>query len=76
MYSSSRAKKIVKNDVAFLSAGIHDNVHLIGVRYETSIQDNSFIEFKFEKEGRIMTHTEWNRERKQVLVSLLRMSLS
>ena len=64
MYSSSRAKKIVKNDVAFLSAGIHDNVHLIGVRYETSIQDNSFIEFKFEKEGRIMTHTEWEPRKK------------
>lgn len=64
MYSSSRAKKIVKNDVAFLSAGIHDNVHLIGIRYETSIQDNSFIEFKFEKEGRIMTHTEWEPRKK------------
>lgn len=59
MYSSSRAKQIVKKDVAFLTAGIHDNVYLIGVRYETSVQGNNFIEFKFEKEGRIMTHTEW-----------------
>lgn len=59
MYSSSRAKQIVKKDVAFLTAGIHDNTYLTGVRYETSIQGNSFIEFKFEKDGKIMTHTEW-----------------
>lgn len=59
MYSSSRAKQIVKKDVAFLTAGIHDDVRLTGVRYETSIQGNNFIEFKFEKDGKIMTHTEW-----------------
>lgn len=59
MYSSSRAKQIVKKDVAFLTAGIHDDVYLVGIRCETSIQGSNFIEFKFEKEGRIMTHTEW-----------------
>lgn len=59
MYSSSRAKQIIKKDVAFLVAGIHEDVFLTGIRYETSVQGKSFIEFKFEKDGRIMTHTEW-----------------
>lgn len=59
MYSSERAKTIVKKDVAHLSAGIVDNVMLTAVRFDKSINGNSFIEFKFEKEGKLLTHTEW-----------------
>ena len=59
MYSSERAKKIVVKDVAYLTAGIHDDVKLISTRFEKSVQDNYFLEFKFEKDGKIMTHTEW-----------------
>lgn len=59
MYSSERAKTIVKKDVAHLSAGIEDNVQLTAVRFDKSINGNSFIEFKFEKEGKLLTHTEW-----------------
>lgn len=63
MYSSSRAKQIEKKDVAFLSAGIHDDVFLTGVRYGTSVQGRNFIEFKFVKDNRTMTHTEWEPRR-------------
>ena len=63
MYSSSRAKQIEKKDVAFLSAGIHDDVFLTGVRYGTSVQGRNFIEFKFVKDNKTMTHTEWEPRR-------------
>lgn len=63
MYSSSRAKQIEKKDVAFLSAGIHDDVFLTGVQYGTSVQGRNFIEFKFVKDNRTMTHTEWEPRR-------------
>lgn len=63
MYSSSRAKQIEKKDVAFLSAGIHDDVFLTGVQYGTSVQGRNFIEFKFVKNNRTMTHTEWEPRR-------------
>lgn len=59
MYSSERAKQIVKKDVAFLPAGIHDNVKLIAVRTDKSINGNNFIEFKFDKDGMGFTHTEY-----------------
>lgn len=59
MYSSERAKTIVKKDVAHLSAGIEDNVLLTAVRFDKSTNGNLFIEFKFEKEGKTLTHTEW-----------------
>lgn len=59
MYSSERAKTIVKKDVAHLSAGIVDDVLLTAVKFDKSLNGNSFIEFKFEKEGKTLTHTEW-----------------
>lgn len=63
MYSSERAKRIVVKDAAYLTAGIHDDVKLISTRFEKSVQDNYFLEFKFEKDGKIMTHTEWEPSR-------------
>lgn len=60
IYSSQRAQAITKKDVAYLEAGIHDNVRLDSVRVDKSINDLNFIEFKFVAEdGRYMTHTEW-----------------
>lgn len=51
MYSSERAQNVVKKDVAYLVAGIHDNVSFVSVRTDKSINGNNFIEFKFEKDG-------------------------
>lgn len=59
MYSSERANKIVTKDIAYLSAGIQDNVKLISVKYGTSPNDNKFLEFKFEKDNHTFTPTEW-----------------
>lgn len=60
IYSSQRAQAIQKKDVAYLGAGIHDNVVLDSVRVDKSINGNNFIEFKFiAKDGKFMTHTEW-----------------
>lgn len=58
LYNSDLTKNIEKNDVAFLPAGIHDDVKYDGTRYEKT-QFNEFIEFKFSKNGRSVTHTEW-----------------
>lgn len=58
LYSLEKTKAIQKKDVAFLPAGIHDDVSWVDVRYEET-PNNAFIEFKFEKNGRTMTHTEW-----------------
>lgn len=60
MYSSELAKQITKKDIAYLTAGIEDNVQLVAVRFDKSPNKNrGFIEFKFEKEGKTLSHTEW-----------------
>lgn len=59
MYSSEKAKTVVKKDIAFLSAGIHEDVKLVAVRFDKSIRGNYFIELRFEKDGKTMSHTEW-----------------
>lgn len=66
MYSSERAQNIVKKDVAYLSAGIHDNVKLISTRTDKSVNGNNFIEFKFDKEGMNFTHTEYEPRRSEI----------
>lgn len=60
IYSSQRAQAIQKKDIAFLGAGIHDNVTLESVRVDKSPSDNNFIEFKFvAPDGKYVIHTEW-----------------
>lgn len=59
MYSSEKAKTVLKKDVAYLSAGIYEDVKLVAVRFDKSIRGNYFIEFRFEKDGKTMSHTEW-----------------
>lgn len=59
LYSTDKTKQIVKKDVAFLQAGITDNLELVNMRYQENANGNAFVEFKFEKEGKTMTHTEW-----------------
>lgn len=59
IFSTNKAAEIVKNDVAFMDAGIHENVALVAARKGTSQNNNSFIEFEFNKDGYKLTHTEW-----------------
>jgi hypothetical protein len=59
IFSTKTAAEITKNDVAFLDAGIHENVALVNVRKDKSTNGNSYIEFEFNKDGYKLTHTEW-----------------
>lgn len=61
MYSKVRATSIEKNDfsVNYIPAGIIEDVVLKGARFEKSPNGNPFLEITFEKEGAILTHTEW-----------------
>ena len=59
MYSKERAQQIVKNDVKFIPAGIHENVTLKSARVAESPTGLKFLEIVFEKDGATLTQTEW-----------------
>lgn len=59
MYSKERAQQIVKNDVKFIPAGIHENVTLKSARVAESPIGLKFLEIVFEKNGATLTQTEW-----------------
>lgn len=59
MYSKERARQIVKNDVKFIPAGIHENVTLKSARVAESPTGLKFLEIVFEKNGATLTQTEW-----------------
>ena len=61
MYNTKRAEEnvIVSNDSKYLDAGIHDNVKVEEASVRKSPTDKTFLEIKFTKDGKIMTHTEW-----------------
>jgi len=43
----------------FLDVGIHDNVELKSIEYKISPNNNPFLVLTFEKEGKLLTHTEY-----------------
>lgn len=43
----------------FIDVGIHDNVELKSVEFKISPNNNPFLVFTFEKDGKILTHTEY-----------------
>ena len=61
IYSTELANKIetIDNSNKYLEAGIHENVSLVSARTEKSINGNTFLEIKFEKDGKSLVHTEW-----------------
>lgn len=59
MYSKERAQQIVKNDVKFIPAGIHENVTLKSAIVAESPTGLKFLEIVFEKNGATLTQTEW-----------------
>lgn len=61
MYNTKRAEEnvIVSNDSKYLDAGIHCNVKVEEASVRKSPTDKTFLEIKFTKDGKIMTHTEW-----------------
>lgn len=68
IYSTDLANKITlnnsSNNTKYLEAGIHDNVKFTSVKTAVSPTGKNFIEFRFEKDGKELVHTEWEpRER-------------
>lgn len=61
IYSTELASKVTVagNNSKYLEAGIHDNVKFTGVRTAVSPTGINFIEFRFEKDGKELLHTEW-----------------
>ena len=60
MYNLDAALGIEKSTSNFIEAGIQENVKISGVRVDTSINGNDFIEFAFKKANSgTATHTEW-----------------
>lgn len=66
LYSTELANQIetIDNSNKYLEAGIHENVSLVSARTEKSINGNAFLEVKFEKDGKVLTHTEWEPNKK------------
>lgn len=61
MYNTKRAEEnvVISNDSKYLDAGIHDNVKVEEASVRKSPTDKTFLEIKFTKDGKVMTHTEW-----------------
>lgn len=61
MYNTKRAEEnvVVSNDSKYLDAGIHNDVKVEEASVRKSPTDKTFLEIKFTKDGKIMTHTEW-----------------
>lgn len=61
LYSKEKASNIEKKDftLKYIPAGIIENVVLKEARTDVSPTGKKFLEITFEKEGAILTHTEW-----------------
>ena len=60
IFSTELANKIeTVSGSKYLEAGIHDDVKLVSARTAVSMNGNNFLEIKFEKDGKELTHTEW-----------------
>lgn len=66
IYSTELANKVTVsgNNSKYLEAGIHENVKFTGVRAAFSPTGRNFIEFRFEKDGKELLHTEWEPKEK------------
>ncbi len=67
IYSTELASKvtITNNNSKYLEAGIHDNVKFTGVRAAVSPTGRNFMEFRFEKDGKELLHTEWEPSKRE-----------
>lgn len=63
IYSTDLANQVTLNNnssnTKYLEAGIHDNVKFTSVKTAVSPTGKNFIEFRFEKGGKELVHTEW-----------------
>lgn len=61
LYSTELANRIETSDTnsKFIEAGIQENVKFVSAKTDKSPNGNRFIAFKFEKDGKELSHTEW-----------------
>ena len=63
IYSTDLANQVTltnnSNNTKYLEAGIHDNIKFTSVKTAVSPTGKNFIEFRFEKDGKELVHTEW-----------------
>lgn len=66
IYSTELANKVTLsgNNNKYLEAGIHDNVKFVSARTAVSPTGKNFVEFRFEKDGKELLHTEWEPKEK------------
>ena len=67
IYSTELASKVTVtgNNSKYLEAGIHDDVKFISARTATSPTGSNFMEFRFEKDGKELLHTEWEPSKRE-----------
>lgn len=63
IFNTSTSFNVEMKDIKYIPGGIHENVSLIGARFDKSPNGNSFIEFNFGKDGATLKHTEYEPSR-------------
>ncbi|HKL13706.1 MAG TPA: hypothetical protein VJ907_08880 [Halanaerobiales bacterium] len=59
MYNVNKEIKSEGNGLNYLDVGIHDDVEMTSVEFKQSDKGNKFLVFTFEKDKKVVTHTEW-----------------
>ncbi|MFW6225672.1 MAG: hypothetical protein ACOC3V_01775 [bacterium] len=59
MYNVNKNIDSETNATNFIDVGIHENVELDRVEYDVSPKGNKFLAFYFKKDGKELSHTEW-----------------
>lgn len=59
IYSTELANNTPDFVSKYLEAGIQENVKLVSAKADKSVNGRSFLEIKFERDGKELTHTEW-----------------
>lgn len=59
MYNVNKNINSEGSNINFLDVGIHENVLMTGIEYKVSPEGNEFMVLTFEKDGKVVTHTEW-----------------
>lgn len=68
MFSTKKAESEIKIEdfkSKYMDAGIHEDVAFKEAKTGTSVNGNTFIELRFEKDGQEAVHTEWSPNRKE-----------
>jgi hypothetical protein len=60
LYSVTSNLEVTGNATSYISPGIHENIKMVNVEYDTTDKGNEYVAFYFEDErGDKLSHTEW-----------------